>query len=84
MTMDLKYSVTKGLHCNLPLFSSTRFFIVRDGWLFYYPDTEKKEFARRTVFNTHPKVRLRLLLPKNPMFLDLSLRGAQWLSVKSA
>ena len=33
-----------------------RFFVVRDGWLFYYPDTEKKDFTRRNVFNTHPKV----------------------------
>lgn len=32
-----------------------RFFVVRDGWLFYYPDTEKKDFTRRNVFNTHPK-----------------------------
>lgn len=32
-----------------------RFFIVRDGWLLYYPDTEKKDFSRRNVFNTHPK-----------------------------
>ncbi|XP_060582913.1 pleckstrin homology domain-containing family D member 1-like isoform X2 [Ruditapes philippinarum] len=37
-----------------------RFFIVRDGWMFYYPETEKKEFPRRNFFNTAPKAAIPL------------------------
>jgi len=33
-----------------------RMVVVRDGWLLYYPETEKKDMARRRYFNTSPKV----------------------------
>ncbi|XP_041352966.1 pleckstrin homology domain-containing family D member 1-like isoform X3 [Gigantopelta aegis] len=32
-----------------------RFFMVKDGFLFYYGDRERKEFDRRQYFNIHPK-----------------------------
>ncbi|XP_052767150.1 pleckstrin homology domain-containing family D member 1-like isoform X2 [Mya arenaria] len=32
-----------------------RLFIVRDGWLLYYPETERKDMIRRNFFNIHPK-----------------------------
>ncbi|XP_046545192.1 pleckstrin homology domain-containing family D member 1-like [Haliotis rubra] len=34
---------------------SKRFFLVKDGFLMYYADNEKKEFTKRTYFNIHPK-----------------------------
>lgn len=37
-----------------------RFFLVRDGWLFYYPETEKKDILRRSFFNTSPKAAIPL------------------------
>ncbi|XP_045186959.1 pleckstrin homology domain-containing family D member 1-like isoform X2 [Mercenaria mercenaria] len=37
-----------------------RFFLVRDGWLFYYPETERKDFPRRNFFNVNPKAALPL------------------------
>ncbi|XP_050406174.1 pleckstrin homology domain-containing family D member 1 isoform X1 [Patella vulgata] len=34
---------------------SRRFFMVKDGFLIYYPENEKKEFDKRVHFNVHPK-----------------------------
>jgi hypothetical protein len=38
-----------------------RFFIVKEGFLLYYPESENKAFERAHTFNIHPKV-LRLFL----------------------
>ena len=35
--------------------------MVKDGFLFYYGDRERKEFDRRQFFNIHPKVSIHLL-----------------------
>ncbi|KAK2194309.1 hypothetical protein NP493_116g05015 [Ridgeia piscesae] len=32
-----------------------RFFVLKDGFLFYYADSERKDFERHQVFNMHPK-----------------------------
>ncbi|XP_025104255.1 pleckstrin homology domain-containing family D member 1-like isoform X3 [Pomacea canaliculata] len=32
-----------------------RFFLVKDGFLMYYADNEKKEYEKREFFNIHPK-----------------------------
>ncbi|KAL4239159.1 PH domain [Mactra antiquata] len=37
-----------------------RFFIIRDGWLFYYPETEKKDILKRHHFNIHSKAAIPL------------------------
>ncbi|XP_052275036.1 pleckstrin homology domain-containing family D member 1-like isoform X2 [Dreissena polymorpha] len=37
-----------------------RLVVVRDGWLLYYPETERKEVPRRQFFNIHPKAALPL------------------------
>lgn len=34
---------------------SKRFFIVKEGFLLYYPESEKKSFAKRGYLNIHPK-----------------------------
>ncbi|XP_064624111.1 pleckstrin homology domain-containing family D member 1-like isoform X2 [Lineus longissimus] len=34
---------------------SKRFFMVKDGFLLYYADSEKKEMEKRKFFNIHPK-----------------------------
>ncbi|XP_066996887.2 pleckstrin homology domain-containing family D member 1 [Anabrus simplex] len=34
---------------------SKRFFIVKEGFLLYYPENEKKNFERKGYFNIHPK-----------------------------
>ncbi|CAH1792584.1 unnamed protein product [Owenia fusiformis] len=34
---------------------SKRFFIIKDGFLLYYSDGEKKEFEKKRFFNIHPK-----------------------------
>jgi hypothetical protein len=36
-------------------FSSFRFFIVKEGFLLYYSESEKKAFDKRGCFNIHPK-----------------------------
>lgn len=36
--------------------SLTRFFIVKEGFLMYYPESEAKTFERSHHFNIHPKV----------------------------
>eukprot|EP00058_Branchiostoma_floridae_P019079 XP_002604568.1 hypothetical protein BRAFLDRAFT_79444 [Branchiostoma floridae] len=33
-----------------------RFFIVKEGFLLYYAEAEKKNFERRRQFNIHPKI----------------------------
>ena len=33
-----------------------RFFLIKDGFLMYYAEQEKKEFEKREFFNVHPKV----------------------------
>ena len=33
-----------------------RFFIVKEGFLLYYPESENKAFERAHTFNIHPKV----------------------------
>ena len=30
--------------------------MLKDGFLFYYADSERKDFERHQVFNMHPKV----------------------------
>lgn len=37
--------------------SASRFFIVKEGFLLYYPESESKAFERGHTFNIHPKVR---------------------------
>lgn len=32
-----------------------RYFVIKDGFLLYYPDTEKKELEKRKCLNVHPK-----------------------------
>ncbi|XP_071835041.1 uncharacterized protein [Apostichopus japonicus] len=34
---------------------SKRFFIVKEGFLLYYPENEKRDFDKRRFFNIHPK-----------------------------
>lgn len=34
---------------------SKRFFVIKDGFLLYYPENEKKAFEKRGTFNFHPK-----------------------------
>ncbi|XP_067142009.1 pleckstrin homology domain-containing family D member 1-like [Centruroides vittatus] len=34
---------------------SKRFFVIKDGFLLYYPENEKKAFEKRGTFNLHPK-----------------------------
>lgn len=41
-------------HPALP--SSCRFFIVKEGFLLYYPESEYKVFEKSMHFNIHPKV----------------------------
>jgi len=33
-----------------------RFFVVRDGFLLYYPEGERREFEKTHCLNLHPKV----------------------------
>jgi hypothetical protein len=33
-----------------------RYFVIKDGYLLYYPDTEKKDLEKRKCLNVHPKV----------------------------
>lgn len=40
---------------------SLRFFIVKEGFLLYYPESESKAFERAHTFNIHPKVSSHLL-----------------------
>jgi len=35
-----------------------RFFVIRDGFLLYYQENEKKDMERRGCLNIHPKVNL--------------------------
>ncbi|XP_014674259.1 PREDICTED: pleckstrin homology domain-containing family D member 1-like [Priapulus caudatus] len=35
--------------------SFSQFFVVKDGFLLYYPESEKKDFERKRAFNIHPK-----------------------------
>ncbi|KAL3873386.1 hypothetical protein ACJMK2_036514, partial [Sinanodonta woodiana] len=39
----------------LCIISLSRYFVIKDGWLFYYAETEKKDIGKRRFFNTHPK-----------------------------
>ncbi|XP_070577385.1 pleckstrin homology domain-containing family D member 1-like isoform X2 [Ptychodera flava] len=34
---------------------SKRFFVVKEGFLLYYPENEKKDFEKKVHFNIHPK-----------------------------
>ena len=33
-----------------------RFFVIRDGFLLYYPESERREFDKNQCLNLHPKV----------------------------
>lgn len=35
---------------------SRRFMVLKEGFLFYYSESEKRDFDRFKLFNTHPKV----------------------------
>ncbi|KAK3094071.1 hypothetical protein FSP39_023852 [Pinctada imbricata] len=37
-----------------------RFFLVKDGYLFYYPESERKEMEKRKCLNIHPKGKILL------------------------
>lgn len=36
-----------------------RFFIIKEGFILYYSDSEARQYDKSRMFNTHPKVRLR-------------------------
>lgn len=50
------------------LMPSHRFFIIKESFLLYYSESERKSFETNKYFNIHPKVR---------RFLS-ALRGAHW------
>lgn len=35
-----------------------RFFVIKDGYLFYYTDQDRKEMDKKKCINIHPKVSL--------------------------
>ncbi len=41
------------------LIISRRFFIIKEGFILYYSDSEARQYDKSRMFNTHPKVRLR-------------------------
>ena len=52
------------MQTNLKYQHGSRFFIIKDGFLLYYPDNERKEFEKRKgYFNIHPRVSFEMYTP---------------------
>ena len=54
----INYNYINQLVDDYPFFTFLllRFFIIKDGFLLYYPENEKKDFEKKQHFNIHPKV----------------------------
>lgn len=48
-------------------FCSLRFFIIKDSFLLYYAESERRNFETNRYFNIHPKVSRRVL--STPVFI---------------
>lgn len=60
---------------------TSRFFIVKEGFLLYYPESENKAFERAHTFNIHPKVSLLVQITLHVYFSSLKLQCTRNCSV---
>jgi hypothetical protein len=47
-----------------------RFFIIKEGFLLYYGDTEAKKYDKNKIFNTHPKVHTTYVCIVNSVYCE--------------
>ena len=57
-TLFCKFSMFSSIlfYMNFSWFYIFRFFIIKEGFLLYYAENEKRDFERKRFFNMHPKV----------------------------